>query len=127
MALPLPVACLIDDCQIAGGLNIRRAAPPAQNVYGGWDRQAYATIRISPIAVHNLTGRDLDQLPEADRNSEAIRVYTKVRLFVADGGQAADVVEYQGRLWRVTQVLDYSLQGAVYVSTATLQDVQQPE
>jgi hypothetical protein len=33
---------------------------------------------------------------------------------------------YQGRKWRVTQVLDYSIQGGVYVSTATLQDVQQP-
>ena len=31
-------------------------------------------------------GFDLDQLPEADRNSEAIRVYTQVRLYVADGG-----------------------------------------
>lgn len=127
MALPLPVDDLIDTCQIPGGLNIRRADPPAQNAYGGWDRQAYTTILIDPIAVHNYTGRDLLQVAEADRNTEEIRVYTKVRLYVADGGKAADVVEYQGRLWRVTQVLDYSLQGGVYVSSATLQDVQQPE
>ena len=124
--LPLDVAPLVGDFEIPGGLTVLRSAQPTQNAYGGWDAAADVSLQISPIAVHNMTGRDLDQLPEADRNSEAIRVYTQVRLYVADGGNAPDVVLYQGRKWRVTQVLDYSIQGDVYVSTATLQDVQQP-
>ena len=124
--LPIPVWSLVDDCRIPGGLTVRRAAQPTQNEYGEYVSQPTTAVHIDPIAVHNLTGRDLEQLPEADRNREAIRVYTQVRLYVADGGNTADLVEYQGRVWRVTQVLDYSLQGRVYVSTATLQDLQQP-
>lgn len=124
--LPLPVAPLVADCAIPGGLTIRRAAQPTQDAFGDYVPATSSNVAISPISVHNLTGRDLDQLPEADRNSEAIRVTTLVRLFVADGGNAADFIEYQGRSWRVTQVLDYSLQGGVYISTATLEDVQQP-
>jgi hypothetical protein len=124
--LALPVASLIDDCAIPGGLTIRRAGQATQNQYGGFTPAVSVGILINPIAVHNMTGRDLDQLPEADRNSEAIRVYTKRQVFVQDNNQAADIVEYQSRTWRVTQVLDYSIQGGVYISTATLQDVQQP-
>lgn len=124
--LPIPVDDLIEDCKIPGGLTIRRAGQAVKNRYGGFDAAVTTSIVFDPITVHNLTGRDLDQLPEADRNSEAVRAYTKTRIFVQDGGQAADILEYQGRNWRCTQVLDYSLQGGVFVSTFTLQDVQQP-
>ena len=124
--LPIPVADLVSDCAIPGGLNIRRAGQPVQDDFGDFVPAAETTILLNPVSVHNLTGRDLDQLPEADRNSEAVRIYTQVRLFVADGGNAADILEYQGRDWRMTQVLDYSIAGGVYVSTATLEDVQQP-
>lgn len=124
--LPLPVASLVEDCSIPGGLTVFRAAQATQNKYGGWEAAAELAIPFDPISVHNLTGRDLDQVPEADRNSENIRVYTQQRMFVQDNNQAADIVEYQSRRWRVTQVLDYSIQGEVYVSTAVLEDVQQP-
>ena len=124
--LPLDVDDLIDDCEIPGGLTIRRAGQAVKNRYGGFDPAPTTSINISPATVHNLIGRDLDQLPEAGRNSEAVRAYTKSRIFVQDGGQAADILEYQGRNWRCTQVLDYSIQGGVFVSTFTLQDVQQP-
>ncbi len=124
--LPLPVDSLIDDCAIPGGLTVFRAGQATQNAFGGFDAAAEVPMLVDPIAVHNLTGRDLEELPEADRNSEAIRVYTRARIFVQDASQAADVVEYTGRRWRVTQVLNYEAQGGVYISTATLQDVQQP-
>jgi len=124
MSLPLPVDSLIDDCALPGGLVIRRKGTPTQDVYGDWQPAAETSITFDPATAHNLTGRDLLQLPEADRNNEAIRVYTKDRLYVADAGFSADVVEYQGRDWRIIQVLDYAQQGGVYVSTATLIDVQ---
>ena len=124
--LPLPVSPLVPRYAIPGGLNILRAGQAVKNAFGEFVAAATSPILFTDIVVHNLTGRDLDQLPVADRNSEAIRVYTLTRLFVQDGGQAADLIQYQGRTWRVTQVLDYSVQGGVFVSTATLQDVQQP-
>ena len=127
MSIPLPVAPLVEHCRIPGGLIIRRAGQPVQDgTFGDFVAAPETSIRFDPIAVHNLSGRDLDQLPEADRNSEAVRVYTWSRVYVADGGQAADILEYQSRDWRCTQALDYSLQGAVWISTFTLVDVQQP-
>lgn len=124
--LPLPVADLVSDCAIPGGLTIRRAGQPVQDDFGDFVPAAETSILLNPVAAHNLTGRDLDQLPEADRNSEALRVYSQVIINVADNGQAADILEYQGRDWRCTAVLDYSIAGGVYVSTFTLQDLQQP-
>lgn len=126
MGLPLPVAGLVEDCGIPGGLTIRRAGQAVKNQYGGFDPAPTTNILFDPIGAHNLIGRDLDQLPEADRNSEAVRVYSVRQIFVQDDGQAADILEYQNRLWRCTQVLDYFIVGGVYISTFTLQNVNQP-
>jgi hypothetical protein len=124
MPLPLQVASLIDDCSIPGGIVVRRRGAPTQDAYGDWQPAAETSITMDPAAVHNLTGRDLQQVVGFDTVTEGIRVYTHDRLYVADGGNATDIVEYQGRNWRIVQVLDYSIQGGVYVSTGTLVDVQ---
>jgi len=126
MGLPLPMASLIEDCKIPGGLTILRAGQAVKNAFGEFVPAATSSILFTVISVHNLTGRDLDQLPEADRNSGAIRVYTIARIFVQDGGQAADLIQYQSRTWRCVQVLDYSIQGGIYISTFTMQDLQTP-
>lgn len=126
MGLPLLMASLIEDCKIPGGLTILRAGQAVKNAFGEFVPAATSSILFDPAGAHNLTGRDLDQLPVADRNSEALKVYTVDRIFVQDGGQAADLIQYQSRTWRCTQVLDYSLQGGIYISTFTLQDVQTP-
>jgi len=107
-----------------GPLTVTRRSPPTQNQYGGYEPGAANVFQINPVAVHNMTGRDLQQVPEADRNIETIKIYTKVRLYVADGGQAADVLTYQGRNFRIVQVADFDPQGAVYISLGQLQDVQ---
>lgn len=125
MSLPLPVAELIDDCNV-GPLTVERRAAPTQNEFGAYEPSAVTLITVDPVAAHNLTGRDLLQLPEADRNREVTEFYTKVRLFVADDGQAADVVQYNNRRWRVIKVLDYEQQGAVYMSWGILVDKQDP-
>lgn len=126
MAIPLDVKGLVQEFMIPGGLFVLRAAQAVQNSYGEWVAQAEVPILFRPIAVHNYSGRDLLLLPEADRNAETIRVYTWSRLHAQDGGQAADILMYRGRRWKITQALDYELQGEVYISTGTLQDVQQP-
>ena len=123
MTLPLPVGCLIDDCNI-GPLSVERRTPPVQNPFGGFDAAAPVVFELNPVAAHTLNGRDLLQVPEADRNGEVVRFQTKVRLFVADGGQAPDVVTYRSRRWRIVNVSDYLLQGGVFIADGALEDLQ---
>jgi len=122
----LGVSPLIDSLQIPGGIGLIRAGQSTQNSRGAFVAAASVESNLQPVAAHNASGRDLLQMKEADRNAEAIKVYTKVRLFVSDDGQASDKLRYQGRIWRVTTVKDYLIQGNCYISLATLQDVQQP-
>ena len=123
MSLPLPVGCIIDDCNV-GPLQVERRGPPVQNEFGGFDAAAPVVFSLNPVAAHNLDGRDLLQVPEADRNSETVQFYTKQRLHVADGGFAPDVVLYRGRRWRITRVQDYEIQGGVFCALGTLEDLQ---
>lgn len=123
MSLPLPVDCLIDDCNV-GPLQVERRTPPTQNQFGGFEAAAPVVFDLNPVAAHTLNGRDLLQVPEADRNGEVVRFQTKVRLFVADGGHAPDVVTYRGRRWRIVRVDDYLLQGGVFIADGALEDLQ---
>lgn len=116
------VSKIIPSMKTAGGCTILRYAAPTQNAYGTWDKPAATPINLTNVVIHNLTGRDLDQVPEANRNIETIEVYSLVRLYVADGGNDADIVVYRGRRFKVIQVMDYELQGGVYISLAQLID-----
>ena len=124
MVLLSTVASLVDSLNI-GPLAVERASAPVANAWGGYDTPTPATFQINPIAAHVSTGRDLDSDRSADRNSERVEFYTRRRLFVSDGGQAADVITYQGRRYRVIQTQNYDPQGAVYISIGVLEDVQQ--
>jgi hypothetical protein len=121
----LDVGGLIDECNV-GPLQVERRLPPVQNSFGGFDRQAPTVFQLNPVAAHTLNGRDLLQVPEADRNGEVTRFQAKERLFVADGGQAADVITYRGRRWRIVRVDDYLLQGGVFIADGALEDLQTP-
>ena len=120
----LPSVRNIIDRLNVGPLTVERYGPKAQNSYGGFDTPSPTTLTINPIAAHNVQGRDLEQVPEADRNTEVVQFYTKVRLHVSDGGQLADVVTYNGRKYRIVQVLDYDTQGAVWIAFGALMDLQ---
>lgn len=121
---PLDVSPLVSDEFNVGPLVLRRSVAPTRNAYGEMVRATPAVSQLNPVAVHNIVGRDLLQVPEADRNSENIELYTLVRLFVATDNMAPDVVEYRGRRWLVTQCADFDLQGGVFISTAVLEDTQ---
>ena len=123
MTLPLPVDDLIDEFNV-GPLTIERRSTPTQNVFGGRTAAIAEQVILDPVAAHNVTGRDLDQVPEADRNSEVVQFYTKVRLHVADGGRVADVVEYRDRRYRIVRVRDFDLQGFSYCAFGALEDLQ---
>ena len=106
----------------AGPLTIQRAPQATQNTtYGGYNAEVTAPLVLDPCHIHTVTGRDLEALPEADRNKEIIGVYTVVRLYAADASQAADVIPYKGRNHRVLNVSDYDDHAGVYFSMAALE------
>lgn len=125
MTLLPAVASLIDDFNL-GPLTLYRKAAPTLNSYGEHVAASETAIQLNPVAAHNLTGRDLLKVPEANRNTEVLQFYTKVRIYVADGSQAADEILYQGRRWTVIGVQDYQLQGGCWIAQAVLEDTQAP-
>lgn len=132
MSLPLDVGNVVDEFNV-GPLTIERRSDPIQNAFGGFDAGPPIVFEIEPVAAHVASGRDLDQVPEADRNSEIVQFYARdisfpagvdVGFRVADDGFAPDVVLYQGRRYRFTTSQDYSRNGAVWCGLATLEDRQ---
>lgn len=133
MVLLKSVRCLVTSCNI-GPVACTRRDPRVKTAFGDFEPGPAVTFDINPIAAVNATGRALDQTPEADRNAETVEFYVRrdisypagidPRPRVADGGDVPDVLTYEGRNFRVTQVENYDLQGAVYLITATLEDLQ---
>ena len=113
---------IIESLKIPGGCQIARKSEPIQNAYGTYTAAAETIINVPKCVIHNLGGRDLEQLPEANRTRETIQIYTYIRLYVADGGKDADIVIYRGRRFKVIRVMDYDLQGACYISIAQLEE-----
>jgi hypothetical protein len=106
-----------------GPLTVLRATAPTQNERGGFDPGDIEDGELNPVAVHTVSGRELEQVPEADRHRETIRVYTVERLHVTDDGQSSDRIVYDGRLYRVTASENYGPQGDVYMALAVLDDI----
>ena len=108
--------------QNTGPLTVSRANPPTQNKYGGFDAATPVEVELDPVVVHTAGGRDLEQLPEADRSKETIQLYALERLYASDGDKVADRVLYQGRTYRVVRIEDYDQHGAVWFALAQLEE-----
>lgn len=125
--MTLSTACLLDDpdMHIPGGLTVTRTSfSTTQDKFGDFAPDAPTAVPIDPIMVHTASGRDLLQLDEADRQTETIKVYTKVRVFCDSGTQ--DFLAYNSRTWKFSRVKDYLTQGGVFISLALLQEEVQP-
>ncbi len=121
--MSIDVFVLLDDpdMQIPGGLVLRRTGTTgAQDELGRFIDSTVQSIPVNPAMVHNAKWRDLQQLPEADRSIETIKIYGRVRPFCDSGIQ--DFTEYQGRTWKIVAVKDYEIQGGGYISLAQLQE-----
>jgi hypothetical protein len=131
-----PVAELIDEFDLTpdlGPLEIERRGVPVKNEWGEYEPAAAVPLFLSPWTAHNVSGRDLDQVPEADRNSEIVQFYARDGSFpgapgfkVADDSSAADIVLYKGRRFRIVTVRDFSAQGRVWCAMGALVEVQTP-
>jgi hypothetical protein len=107
-----------------GPLTLERASAPVQNSRGAYEPSTPAALVLDPVVTHTLTGRDLDQVPEANRTSEVRVFYATVRIYVADGGNDADVITFEGRKFRVFSSSNAAAEGGVYWANASLEDDQ---
>lgn len=101
-----------------GPVTLHRYSPPVQNEYGGFTADLTPTeVSLDPVIVHTVSGRDLDQVPEADRTKETIQVYSTVPLI-----EGTDRIAYQGRTFRIAKAFDESLNGGYFLAYATLEE-----
>ncbi len=132
MTLIPEIASLVDEFNL-GPLTVERRGPKTKTKFGDFETPAPDVFEIDPVSAHNVTGRDLDQVPEADRNSEVVQFYARDRSWpagkekgfrVADKGKLPDVVLYNGRRYRIATVRDFSTQGRVWCGFGVLEDLQ---
>lgn len=128
--LPLDVASLVLDFDLApqlGALVIeRRAAPTYNSTTGGFDTAAPTLLQVRPWTAHTASGREQQDMPEADRNKEATAFYVQnIPLYAADSSHPPDIFRYQGRRWSASVVHRYGAQGRVWFCAAVLTDTQE--
>ena len=134
--MPTPmdgVETLVDTFNL-GPIVVERRNAPTKDVYGNYNQAAPLTFVVNPISWHEASGRDLDILPEADRNKEVLQIYARLGSFpgtvdkgwrVSDQGFDADVCRIEGRKYRLTSAPRYRLQGKVWCALGVLMEVQQ--
>jgi hypothetical protein len=74
--------------------------------------------------VTSLNGSVLTRVAEGERISDTITIHTQFKLIDGQSGYDADVVNWQGLQWTVTNVNDYSTYGVGFVqATCTLKQI----
>ena len=129
MAILDPIEGLIDEMNM-GPLACTRMGARGQDVYGTATAGAETTFDIDPVAVHTVSGADLQAMPEAYRTSEVIRLYARTASWpagqsegwrVADGGDNNDRMAWDGKTYRVINSESYKVQARVWMGLAVLE------
>jgi hypothetical protein len=89
----------------ADNLTLKRVTGPSDIVDGIYQNAARGSVTFTG-SVQPITGRELLDLPEAQRTREPKMVITETELKTLDktAGTAADIVEYEGEDYEVTKV-----------------------
>lgn len=99
---------LIHDADFNTTFTIRRQAQ------GTFVKGRYQTttedITVTGI-VAPASGKDLELLPEGDRESGMKTFYTEVPMYVTGKGSVSDVCIFRGQTYKLTSVNDYSSNG----------------
>lgn len=62
-------------------------------------------------SIQPITGRELEMLPEGDRNRGRLKCYTETLLQAGEGDAVPDRVEYKGTDYEVQEVRDFQDHG----------------
>lgn len=92
----------------------------------GNDGIAVNTPTTTPFygVVTSLNGSVLNRVAEGEHISDTITIHTTFKLIDGQAGYDADIVNWQGLQWTVTNVNDYSSYGRGFVSaTCTLRQL----
>lgn len=111
---------LVEDFDLTpalGPLVVSRPGAGALNEYHEHVDGAATTHEVTPWTAHTATGTVLEQVPEADRNSEHVAVYASGFLF-----ELGDRFTYDGATWRVNTRNNYMTAGSVSFATAAKED-----
>lgn len=79
---------------------------------GGWQTTKATTIQAYG-AVRNLSGKQLDMVPEADRVHELMTFRSTTPMYMTDAAQGitSDILTWQGSEYRIVASKNYSEQG----------------
>jgi hypothetical protein len=92
----------------------------------GDDGNTVITSASTPFygVVTSLSGSVLHRVAEGEHISDTITIHTQFKLIDGQSGYDADIVNWQGLQWTVTNVNDYSTWGVGFVSaTCTLKQL----
>jgi hypothetical protein len=112
---------IVNDEDIACPFSIIRTSGGTWVTGGIWQPGPPVTIpAFGPV--RNATGKELQQLPESDRVTEALTFRSTTQMFVTNlaGAQTSDVLVYQEDQYRVLRVKNYSDQGVWYAMAARM-------
>jgi len=113
MALLDVTEVLLDPDFMDTSLSVLRIAQSVGN-----DGNSVNTPSTSPFAgvITSNTGEILYRLPEGERLADNIMIHTIFRLQDGQSGFTADIINWQGRQWTVSNVNDYSHFGRGFVA-----------
>jgi hypothetical protein len=120
----IDVSELLNDPDLCSEFTIER--PTGKFAMGGWQA---GDPEIIPAygAVRNLSGNEIQQLPEADRVLDVLSVRSVTPMNGsttgnADGNaQTSDIIIWNGSRYRVVRTRDYSEQGYYYAEASRME------
>ena len=84
----------------SGTYTVTRSNPGTYGTDGRLSLGSTSTFTIT-ASVQPLNGRDLLRLPDGERTTERLKVYTPTQLFTQGAGQAPDVITVAGINYQV--------------------------
>lgn len=85
----------------------------------------WSIVELQDVAVFPMSPRELEALEEGGKERGGISIYSKAPLRGVQphtSGTRADVVEWDGTLWQVTQVHNWGPSGKLYNTKAIRMD-----
>jgi hypothetical protein len=120
-----PAGLAITGVGVTGGVSQPTIALSG-GAFGGSYVAGLSTTLTQQASVQPIQGRELLNFPEGEREKEMLKIYSTGSFQTADkaSGAVADTIAWNGKNYKVTQVLPYTLPitGAYYKAVATLVD-----